>query len=48
LILIFRPIAGNPIVSIVEGFERIEELQARAGYLGDYHCWIKEHMPSRL
>jgi cytosine/adenosine deaminase-related metal-dependent hydrolase len=29
-------------------YERIKELQARAGYLGDYHRWIKEHMPSRL
>jgi ferredoxin/flavodoxin---NADP+ reductase len=29
-------------------YERIKELQARAGYLSDYQRWIKEHMPSRL
>jgi ferredoxin/flavodoxin---NADP+ reductase len=29
-------------------YGRIRELQARVGYHGDYHRWIREHLPSRL
>lgn len=29
-------------------YERIRELQVRAGYHGDYRHWIKEHLPARL